>query len=260
MRKIYMASLVIMLKDIYSKMPINGAVILCNGKQNPYTRKKEGYYVFSNLYPEKCEVNISCRGYVDLNFTVELRENETQVIHANMPYAVNNENIINMTRFEISVYENKEALKNKDVDLKLNNPADFLKLVEKSESGSDEVKLNIDEMNPGIIGQEYVYTLGKKSTNLSLWGYDSEKKCYTLKQPLESEINPDGSFYPVWKLKTDGKGKITMPLIEQFMKDNVLKFECKSNESSAKASVDVTGKHESGEVFYFDMKLKKKKK
>ena len=253
-----MASLVIMLKDIYSKMPINGAVILCNGKQNPYTRKKEGYYVFSNLYPEKCDVSISCRGYVDLNFTVELKENQTQVIHANMPYAVNNENLINMTRFEISVYENKEALKNTNVDLKLDNPAEFLKLVEKSEPGSYEVKLNIDELTPGIIGQEYDYTVGDKSTNLSLWGYDAEKKCYTLKQPLENGLDPDGSFYPVWKLKTDGNGKITMPLIEQFMKDNVLKFECKSNESSAKASVDVTGKHESGEVFYFDMKLKKK--
>lgn len=260
MRKIYMASLVIMLKDIYSKSPINGAVILCNGKQNPYTRKKEGYYVFSNLYPQKCDISISCRGYVDLNFTVELRENETQVIYADMPYAVSNENLVRMTRFEISVYENKEALKNTDVNLKLNNPAEFLKLVEKSEPGSYDVKLNIEEMTPGIIGQEYIYTEGENSTNLSLWGYDAEKKCYTLKNPLENELNPEGDFYPIWKLKTDGNGKITMPLIEQFMKDNVLKFECKTDESSAEASVDVTGKHESGEVFYLDMNLKKDKK
>ena len=79
-----------------------------------------------------------------------------------------------------------------------------------------------------------------------------------MKNPLENELNPEGNFYPIWKLKTDGNGKITMPLIEQFMKDNVLKFECKTDESSAEASVDVTGKHESGEVFYLDMKLKKK--
>lgn len=255
-----MASLVIMIKDIYSKAPINDAVILCNGKQNPYTRKKEGYYVFSNLYPGAYEVNISRRGYVDLNFTVELRENQTQIIYTNMPYSVNNENLIRMTRFEISVYENKTPLKNTDVELKLGNPAKFLKLIEKSDAGSDEVKLNIEEMNPEIIGREYSYDLDKNSTNISLWGYDAEKKCYTLKEPLESELNPGGNFYPLWKLKTDNNGKITMPLIEQFMKDNILKFECKTNESSASASVDVTGKHESGEVFYLDMKLKNNKK
>ena len=63
----------------------------------------------------------------------------------------------------------------------LNTNNDLIaKLVEKSEPGSDEVKLNIDEMNPGIIGQEYVYTLGKKSTNLSLWGYDSESDSHTV--------------------------------------------------------------------------------
>lgn len=252
-----MASLVIMLKDIYSKMPINSAVILCNGKQNPYTRKKEGYYVFSNLYPGKCEVSISCRGYTDLNFTIELKENQTQIIYTDMPYAVNNENLIRMTRFEISVYENKEALKNTDVQLKLCNPLEFLKLVEKSKPGSDEVKLNIEDMIPGIIGQEYVYTLDKDSVNISLWGYNPEKKSYTLKTPMENELNPGGSFYPIWKLKTDSDGKITMPLIEQLMKDDVLSFECNTGENFAKASVDITGKRESGEVFYVDMKLKK---
>ena len=37
MRVIHKASLVFKLKDLYSKAPVINAVILCNGKQNPYT-------------------------------------------------------------------------------------------------------------------------------------------------------------------------------------------------------------------------------
>ena len=103
-----------------------------------------------------------------------------------MPYAVSNENLVRMTRFEISVYENKEAIKNTDDNLKLNNPAEFLKLVEKSEPGSYDVKLNIEEMTPGIIGQEYIYTEGENSTNLSLWGYDAEKNVILWRTRLKT--------------------------------------------------------------------------
>ena len=47
MRVIHKASLVFLLKDVYFKYPLTDAVILCNGKQNPYTRKNDGHYVLS---------------------------------------------------------------------------------------------------------------------------------------------------------------------------------------------------------------------
>ena len=73
MRVIYRASLVFLLRDIYSKMPVTNASILCGGKQNPYTRKKSGHYVFSNLYPGKYNISITCKVYNSLNFDVEIR-------------------------------------------------------------------------------------------------------------------------------------------------------------------------------------------
>ena len=61
MRLLHKASLVFLLKDVYSKYPVISAVILCNGKQNPYTRKNDGYYVFSNLNPGNYDIEISCK-------------------------------------------------------------------------------------------------------------------------------------------------------------------------------------------------------
>ena len=102
MRVIHRASLVFLLKDLYSKSPITSAVILCDGKQNPYTRKNDGHYVFSNLYPQEYKINISCAGYVPLEFKVNLRENETQVIPITMPYTVDNVAINKMLHFNIN--------------------------------------------------------------------------------------------------------------------------------------------------------------
>ena len=101
MRIIHQAALVFMLKDIYSKTPVTNAVILCDGKQNPYTRKDDGYYVFSDLYPKEYDISIRCKGYAPLDFPVKLRENETLVIHKNMSYSADNENLRNVTRFFI---------------------------------------------------------------------------------------------------------------------------------------------------------------
>ncbi len=257
MRIIYKASLVFLLKDIYSKIPITTAIILCNGKQNPYTRKSDGHYVFSNLYPGDYDISIICKGHTDLNFSVNLKENETKVMSFDMPYTVDNPNLTNLTRFEITVYENKEPAADSDVMLKLKNNMGFLKLIEPLEPGNNEIKLNVDMLS-GIIGQKYIYKVKRKEHEIFIFGYDQEKKCYILKEPLNEKIETDGKFYPVWDLKTDYLGRVIMPLMSQFMKDDIIKFECSAADNSrASVSFDITGEHQSGKVFYADAKFKK---
>lgn len=257
MRVIYKASLVFLLKDIYSKMPITTAVILCNGKQNPYTRKPDGHYVFSNLYPGTYDISISAKGYTDINFTAQVRENETRVMSFDMPYAVDNANLTHVTRFEILVKDGKEPLANADITLKLKNEASFLKLTEPSEAGSNELKLNID-MVSGLLGQQYVYRVKKQDHNIYLYGYDSDKKCYFVENPLEQKLESEGKFYPCWNIQTDAVGRAVMPLISQFMKDDVIKFECTtSSGKKAGISADIAGKHQAGEVIYLTAKLRK---
>lgn len=260
MRIIYKASLVFLLKDIYSKIPITTAVILCNGKQNPYTRKNDGYYVFSNLYPGDYNISIICKGHTNLNFSVTLQENETKVMSFDMPYTVDNPNITNLTRFEITALEHKKPVADTNMMLKLKNPAEFLKLIEPLAAGSDELKLNVDMLS-GIIGQRYIYKVKKKEHEIFLFGYDQEKKCYILRDPLNEELEPNGKFYPVWDLKTDYMGRLIMPVISQFMGDDVIKFECvASDDFKTSVSFEMNGGHNSGKVFYADAKFRKSDK
>ena len=258
MRLIYEASLVFLLTDIYTKQPITNAVILCNGKQNPYTRKNSGHYVFSNLYPGEYEISIMCKGYTDINMTVTLRENETQIVVMQLPYTVDNPLLSNLTRFEITVMQDKEPLKHTEVLLKLKNELAFLKLIEPIESGVEDIMLNAG-MTSGLLNQKYIYKIKRKEHELFLWGYDQDKKCYILKDPIEEKVDVDGKFMPFWKVKTDGRGRVVFPFLSQFMKDDIVQFELKTEDAKANVKANVAGEEQSGKIFYLDAKLKKSK-
>jgi len=255
MRVIYRASLVFLLKDVYSKHPVTNAVILCNGKQNPYTRKASGHYVFSNLYPGKYEISIVCKGYNSLNFSVELKENETKEIIYDLSYTPDNQNIMNLTRFELTCTRNKEVLSEMPIILKLTNELEFLKMLEPIKAESDELKTNL-EMVPDLLGQKYIYEVADKSYEFFFWSYDNEKKCYILKDLVSEQIEPEGKFFAVWELRTDKKGRAIMPLMTQFMKGDKVNFDCRTEELIGKASFDVAGKQQSGEIFYADVNFK----
>ena len=253
MRVIHRASLVFLLRDIYSKTPVNTAVILCNGKQNPYTHKDDGYYVFSNLYPGNYDISISCIGYNDLNFSVELKENETKEMQFNLSYSPNNKMIMSMTRFDIKCVRNGKTLVDTPVSIKLKNELNFIKLIEPIKADSDESKLNI-EMIPGLIGQEYIYEAKGREYRIALWSYDQEKKCYILKEFPEKEVPAEGKFYAVWDVRTDKNGHALLPLMSQFMKEDILNFEissyCEPKGIVSEVTFDITGKRKLSEAIF----------
>lgn len=257
MRVIHRASLVFLLRDIYSKSPITNAEILCDGKQNPYTRKKDGHYVFSNLYPQEYTINISCSGYVPLEFKVNLRENETQVIPITMPYSVDNEAMRKITHFSIDIIHRKKPVALKDAVLTLANELDFMKLVEPTAANTDTLKLNIEELIPGLMGQTYVYKTQETETEFTIESFDQEKKCYILRDYAENELPVGGKFYAVWHVKTDGRGRITMPYMSQFMKGEKVDFECLADDSKGKVSIEIAEKEQSGDTIYAKINLRK---
>lgn len=259
MRVIHRASLVFLLRDIYSKSPITNAEILCNGKQNPYTRKRDGHYVFSNLYPQEYTINISCAGYVPLEFKLNLRENETQVIPITMSYSVDNEAMRKITRFNIDVIHKKKPVVDKDAFLMLKDELNFMKLIEPTAAGTDTLKLNIEELIPGLMGQTYIYKAGENETEFTVESFDNEKKCYILRDFAENEIPAGGKLYAVWHLKTDSRGRIIMPYMSQFMKGETVNFECYADDSKGKVSIDIAGKEQSGEMLYAKVNLRKLK-
>ena len=255
MRTLYRASLVFLLSDIYGKFPITNAAILCNGKQNPYTRKSDGYYVFSNLYPGTYRVDIFCKGYIDTVMNLKVRENETKIVMTDIPYAMDNTSIRNITRFQIQINDSGKPLKDTEFTLEMKENLSSVKMIKPIKPGTQEVFLNID-MKTGFLMQRYKYTLKGKSDIILLSGYDKEMKCYLLKEPAEKKIAEGGEFRPVWNLKTDSKGRGMMPLMKQFMKGKELAFTVKANGKKADIKVDIEGKEESGEVIYLDADLK----
>lgn len=257
MRLLHKASLVFLLKDVYSKYPVISAVILCNGKQNPYTRKNDGYYVFSNLNPGNYDIEISCKGYTDIKLSTELKENETKIMNFDMSYTSDNVNLSHVKRFDMTLKSKDQSFNDTEVTLELKNAASFLKLIEPAEAGSQEVKLNMEEMIVGIIGQKYIYRFEDKETEIYLLGYDEEKKCYTLQDPLQEKLEPNGSFYPVWNVRTDSLGKIIMPFIAQFMKNDKITIKCKAQDFEGEAVFDFKEMSQSGKAFYADVEMNK---
>lgn len=257
MRIIHRASLVFFLKDIYSKSPITSAVILCNGKQNPYTRKSDGHYVFSNLNPGEYDISISCVGYVPLEFKVNLHENETVVMPITMPYSVDNAAMQKITHFNISVEHLKKPLEEEDLTLRLCNELKFMKITEPVLAGSDVLKLNIEDLTPGILGQTYLYRTKEKDYEFSIISFDPDKKAYILRDLAEEEIPSGGKIYAIWHLKTDVSGRITMPYMSQFMTESTADFECISNDCKGKISFNIEGKGQSAETISGKVRLRK---
>ncbi len=254
MRQIYKASIVILLTDIYTRLPITNAAILCNGRQNPYTRKSDGYYVFSNLYPQKYNIDIMCAGYTDINFSVNLRENETKIIMTDMPYTVGNPLLTNIDRFEFSIKKDGQPFAKKEIYVKLENPLNFLKLVNPIEPDSEDISLNVD-LNRNLMVQRYKYTVNEKEYDMFFSGYDNDKKTYILKEPAPEKIEADGEFRIYWKLKTDKLGRAILPHLKQFMKEENLSFKISAKDQDSDASVTVKDTDEKGRVFYIDVNL-----
>ncbi len=257
MRLLHRASLVFLLNDIYSKSPITTAVILCNGKQNPYTRKDDGHYVFSNLYPGDYTINISCIGYVPIELKINLKENETIVMPITMSYSMNNNAMQRLTRFNLHIEHEAQPLKNEKVMLRLCNELSFLKLIEPVAAKSDAMKLNLEDFTPGILGQSYVYKVREKNYEFTITSFDQEKKNYILRDFVQKEVPIDGKFYAVWHLNTDSQGRIIMPYISQFMQGQTVSFECTFNDFQGTAEIDITGKEQSCEMLYADILLSK---
>ena len=238
MRTLYTASLVFLLNDMYTKEPIEGAIILCDGKQIRYGRKKGGYYVFSNLYPKRYRIDIVCRGFIDLKLDINARSNETKVVLLNLPYSSDNKSLQNMKRFEMYINVDGNAWKNKNVRLKLKNELGFLKLIEKAEKKKSEISLNIGR-NTSLTLQRYIYATKETENEIYIFSHDIIKNKYMLKEPLKADLEPGGFLHPIWNLKTDKNGKVILPVFRQFMKEEKAKIEIFTNEKYGMIELDV---------------------
>ena len=74
---------------------------------------------------------------------------------------------------------------------------------------------------------------------------------------MQEKLEPNGSFYPVWNVRTDSLGKIIMPFIGQFMKDDEITIKCKAQEFEGEAVFNIKEMSQSGKVFYANVEMNK---
>ena len=200
-------------------------------------------------------IDISCPGYVDLHFSAEVRENETSIFKFNMPYAVNSEAMTRVTRFKIRASHMGNILASRDIRLRLADEVKAIKLLEPVTVGNNLMKLSIEEMVSGLMGQSYIYESNDKEYFIEIVSFDAEKKSYVLKEEGKEEIPIDGKFYPYWDLKTDSNGIVIMPYINTFMRSGHVNLECIVSDMRRIVEFNIEGKERSGEAFYADAKL-----
>lgn len=254
MRVLYKASLVFLLTDMYSRIPVKYASILCNGKQNPYTKKESGHYVFSNLYPGKYRIDIICKGFADVRMDLDVRANETRTIIMNLPYASDNDLVSKLSRLEMSVSVDGVLLKNKDVRIKLKNDLNFLKVIEPIKANTDTVSLNI-EKNSGLTLQKYAYNVNGTENEFYIYSYDPGSSQYLTEDLIPYDLVPGGMLYPIWDLRTDDKGKVILPILKQFMKGNQLQLEVFANGKYEMLTTRVPDESKGEKVVYIDVNL-----
>lgn len=260
-----------MLSDIVTRSPVMNAVILCNGKQNPYTRNDAGYYIFSDLSPSNYEITISANNYVDLKMHVELKPNQTQQFNLDMSYSSVGNLIYNLPRFEFLFKKGKELAVGTEAVITLLNAVESLKIIQTVKKGDQVVTLNISN-DKNLTPQRYIYKAvdtgelekeekeGKKeesdgekegkeiTAKLFLLGYDAVLGGYILKEPTNEKLPKNGKFNVYWKLKADDHGKITVPFMERFMKDKELEFEVSFLDKIKKIKINLSDFSEDNSV------------
>ncbi len=156
MRLLYSASFIIMLIDMLTKKPIKDAVILCNGKQNPYVSKDDGYYVFCNLSPGSYSIFISASGYINKEFDTSLEFGESKKFIFFLSFQSNNSRLLNVPRIEFLIKKDNQILKNKEVKF-ISKTSQMIKMIQKIKKGEQEVILNVPENN-FFIFQNFIYS------------------------------------------------------------------------------------------------------
>lgn len=200
-----------MVIDIFRKQPIHDAVILCNGRQNPYIKKDDGYYIFCDLQPDLYNVEIFSPGYVKKSFSCYIDFGECKRITLEMSYSSTSRVISNIPRISFD-FKNKE-FKYKNVKIILKTPINFMKLIHRAHKGDNLLILNIQEDNR-LTFQNYIY---KFNLNDLKKMEEDELKLKKLREKNEKKNSKDKNSEEDDETENDDDSDVTE---EEIMDDN----------------------------------------
>ena len=176
-----------MLVDVLTKQPVTDAVILCNGKQNPYVTKDDGYYVFCNLYPGNYNIYIAATGYVNKEFSTNIGFGESKKFILELSFKSKNPALFNVPRMEFLIKKDDLPLKNTEIKITLKTEVKTMKLIQQINPGDQEILLNIPE-NAAFSLQRYIYSVPRKFLK---WKKEEKKSDKDEKKDDDEEDNEE---------------------------------------------------------------------
>ncbi len=179
-----------MLVDVFRKQPIHDAVILCNGRQNPYIKKDDGYYIFCDVPPGSYKIDIFSPGYVRKSFFSTIEFGECKRFIFEMSFKSKSYIISETSRIEFSLTKNNEKLRETNFRIILKNPIVFLKLIRNARQNDNEILLNVQNNNYFLM-QNYIYEFNPNDLKKESDGKDDEESDESKSE--EGEENDDNS-------------------------------------------------------------------
>ena len=179
-----------MLVDVFRKQPIHDAVILCNGRQNPYIKKDDGYYIFCDVPPGSYKIDIFSPGYVRKSFFSTIEFGECKRFIFEMSFKSKSYIISETSRIEFSLTKNNEKLRETNFRIILKNPIVFFKLIRNARQNDNEILLNVQNNNYFLM-QNYIYEFNPNDLKKESDGKDDEESDESKSE--EGEENNDNS-------------------------------------------------------------------
>lgn len=239
MRVINKASVVFLVLDDYTKEPLTGVTIKCNGELIPYVKKNDGYNVFINMSPGKYRFELFKRGFISMAYEAEVTEVQPVQFVVPMKYSMDNLSANALSKIVFTIKKDGAALTDCNVKIRLNTKVPCLRLIEPIPKGKNTAVINSD-YNKRFLYQEYNYD--KKSTvDVFFTGYDPEKQVYLTKEFYKSKVPEGGLLRPVWRFITSGRGEFILPINRMFISDGETEFAVSVGDKTVTKKIDVNG-------------------
>lgn len=238
MKELSKASVIFHVMDDYFKTPITNAMLKCSDDSAEYIKKNDGYYVFLNLQRRTYNFTITCAGYNDVNYEVELKDNEPVEIRLSMQASMGDISRMNIDKIVFNLYNDGSLVINKDLIIRLDTKVSFLKVIDPISRGSSLIGINYD-YNKNLLFQEYYYDKAL-DTSLFIVSYDWGKNKYKTREPYQFKANPGGYLRPIWRVKTDKNGRVVLPINAFFINEKNAEFTIICDDLEATVSSEIS--------------------
>ena len=232
-RRLHTASTIFWLINGFDKMPIVTANISCNGRSWPHIRKNDGHYVFLNMHDGKYRFHIECWGFNSKSYDVEIKNGNICEIFDQLYYNKKFKGLHNLRKIFLSLEHDGEKLKDRNVQIIINNYLPFLGTKDFSKDQKSKIKIN-GNYNYLFLKQKYMID---EKNFIFIDSYDGEYFILSDDSDFD-DLKAESVLKPAWELLTDENGEIVLPIHPVFMSKNNIEIIVRSNDLESRVKIN----------------------